>query len=206
MRCLFNFYLWWPSWRVCCQPSRRDWCQLISSSLLPAFQWVCCPVWRWLCYKSFYKMRFSNRLSIYNTLHALISVALFTMSRGHWLGQKRLKKPGQSGKGGHLGCSDGYNYNLYRPLSPIHINTEGREQMHAVLEKCANTLRFMSYENFMIWMSVFFSVRNLMSMGIVWTVNFNQPYITLRGFVDEDVHVIYYILFEKLILIHCYGK
>ena len=86
---------------------------------------------------------------------------------GHWLGQKRLKKPGQSGKGGHLGCSDGYNYNLYRPLSPIHINTEGREQMHAVLEKCANTLRFMSYENFMIWMSVFFSVRNLMSMGIV---------------------------------------
>ena len=37
-------------------------------------------------------------------------------------------------------------------------------------------------------------------------MNFNQPYITLRGFVDEDVHVIYYILFEKLILIHCYGK
>ena len=57
---------------------------------------------------------------------------------------------------GSLGCSDGYNYNLYRPLSPIHINTEGREQMHTVLEKCANTLRFMSYENFMIWMSVFF--------------------------------------------------
>ena len=37
-------------------------------------------------------------------------------------------------------------------------------------------------------------------------MNFNQPYITLRGFVDEDVHVMYYILFEKLILIHCYGN
>ena len=82
-------YLWLPSWRVCCQPSRRDWCQLISSSLLPAFQWVCCPVWRWLCYKSFYKMRFPNRLWIYNTLHALISVALFTMSRGHCTGWDR---------------------------------------------------------------------------------------------------------------------
>ena len=32
----------------------------------------------------------------------------------HWAGQKKLKKPDKSGKGGHLGCSEGFNY-LYKP-------------------------------------------------------------------------------------------
>ena len=32
----------------------------------------------------------------------------------HWQGQKKLKKPNKSGKGGHLGCSEGFNFNLYK--------------------------------------------------------------------------------------------
>ena len=34
----------------------------------------------------------------------------------HWAGQKKLKKPDKSGKGGHLGCSEGFNFNLYKPF------------------------------------------------------------------------------------------
>ena len=30
-----------------------------------------------------------------------------------WASQKKLKRPNQTGKGGHIGCSDSYNYNLY---------------------------------------------------------------------------------------------
>ena len=32
----------------------------------------------------------------------------------HWQGQNKLKKPNKSGKGGHLGCSEGFNFNLYK--------------------------------------------------------------------------------------------
>ena len=32
----------------------------------------------------------------------------------HWQGQKKLKKPNRSGKGGHLGCSESFNFNLYK--------------------------------------------------------------------------------------------
>ena len=32
----------------------------------------------------------------------------------HWQGQKKLKKPNSSGRGGHLGCSEGFNFNLYK--------------------------------------------------------------------------------------------
>ena len=32
----------------------------------------------------------------------------------HWQGQKKLKKPNSSGSGGHLGCSEGFNFNLYK--------------------------------------------------------------------------------------------
>ena len=33
-------------------------------------------------------------------------------------GKKKLKQPDRSGRGGHIGCSDGYNYNLYKPFLP----------------------------------------------------------------------------------------
>lgn len=34
-------------------------------------------------------------------------------------GQKKLKRPDRSGKGGHIGCSEGFNYNLYKRFLPI---------------------------------------------------------------------------------------
>ena len=39
------------------------------------------------------------------------------------------------GKGGHLGCSEGFNFNLYKPYLPYKVNSQGREQMHAILDK-----------------------------------------------------------------------
>ena len=36
----------------------------------------------------------------------------------YYQGQKKLKQPDRSGRGGHIGCSDGYNYNLYKPFLP----------------------------------------------------------------------------------------
>ena len=38
----------------------------------------------------------------------------FLVDGAHWQGQKKLKKPDSSSKKGHIGCSDGYNYNLYK--------------------------------------------------------------------------------------------
>jgi hypothetical protein len=70
----------------------------------------------------------------------------------HWSSQKRLRKPDRSGKGGHLGCSSGFNYNLYKPYLPNQTNSQGREQMHAILDKLVPSLRQMSYPVFMTMM------------------------------------------------------
>ena len=60
----------------------------------------------------------------------------------------------------------GYNYNIYKPQMPEYSNSEGCEEMHAILDKCADTLRSISYENFMIWLRIFFAIRNLINMGL----------------------------------------
>ncbi len=39
---------------------------------------------------------------------------LFLVDGSHWAGQKKLKKGDREGKGGHLGCSIGYNFNIYK--------------------------------------------------------------------------------------------
>ena len=44
-------------------------------------------------------------------------------------------------------------------------NSQGREQMHAVLDKLAKSLRQKNYHNFMRHMMAFFAVRNLMIMN-----------------------------------------
>ena len=33
-------------------------------------------------------------------------------------GQKKLKRPDRKGRGGHIGCSEGFNYNLYKAFLP----------------------------------------------------------------------------------------
>ena len=62
---------------------------------------------------------------------------LLTLVDGsHWNAQKKMKHPNSKGKGGHLGCSEGYNWNLYKASygKEEAVNSQGREQMHAILE------------------------------------------------------------------------
>ena len=70
----------------------------------------------------------------------------------HWMSQKKFRAHNIKGKGGHIGCSEGYNYNLYKHTLDEPVNSQGREQMHSLIEKCAESLRLMSYTNFMIFM------------------------------------------------------
>ena len=70
----------------------------------------------------------------------------------HWRAQKKFKSHNKKGKGGHLGCSEGFNWNLYKHTVDEKVNSQGREQMHSLIEKCTESLRLMSYSNFMIFM------------------------------------------------------
>ena len=54
--------------------------------------------------------------------------------------------------GGHIGCSDSFNWNLYKKHTKETVNSQGREQLHALIENCAASLRLMSYQHFMIFM------------------------------------------------------
>jgi hypothetical protein len=58
-------------------------------------------------------------------------------------------------------CSDGYNFNIYKKHFDEPVNSQGREQMHSLIDRCSQSLRQMSYRHFMIWMRVFFAVTNL---------------------------------------------
>ena len=73
----------------------------------------------------------------------------------HWQGQKKMRKADKSGRGGHLGCSEGFNFNLYKPFLPSDINSQSREQMHSELENCVRSLRQMGYKSFMTFMKFF---------------------------------------------------
>jgi hypothetical protein len=88
----------------------------------------------------------------------------FLVDGAHWQGQRRLRKPDQKGKGGHLGCSEGYNFNEYKKVLPKGINSQTREQMHSRLNPCKKTLRLMNYPNFMIWTRLWLAIDNLKLM------------------------------------------
>ena len=87
----------------------------------------------------------------------------FLVDGAHWQGQLKLKKADRSGRGGHLGCSLSYNSQEYQPHLDININTQGREQTNALIEKCAQTLRQKNYFNFMRYMKMFFAIRNMVT-------------------------------------------
>ena len=66
-------------------------------------------------------------------------------------------------------CSSGYSWSLYKENSRVaeegaRGNSQGREQMHAILDKLGRSLRQKNYYNFMHYMKTFFSIRNLMIM------------------------------------------
>ena len=85
----------------------------------------------------------------------------------HWASQKKLKKPNQTGSGGHIGCSDSFNYNIYREHLKIDFdfNSQGREQLHSKIDACCKSLRLLSYSNYMRFLYVFFGVTNLKNRG-----------------------------------------
>ena len=91
----------------------------------------------------------------------MIKYKLLLVDGAHWNGMKKLKKPNTKGKGGHLGCSSGFNFNLYKKHLQEKPNSQGREQLHALIEKCSDSLRLMNYRHFMIFMKTFFAVKNL---------------------------------------------
>ena len=94
----------------------------------------------------------------------------FLVDGCHFQGQKKLRRPdSRSGKSGHLGCSTGYNWSVYKQYSRVtedggRGNSQGREQMHSILDKLGRSLRQKNYDNFMHYMITFFSIRNLMIM------------------------------------------
>ena len=86
---------------------------------------------------------------------------LLLVDGAHWNGMKKLRKPDRTGKNGHIGCSDGFNFNLYKANLAAKPNSQGREQIHSLIEKCTESLRLMNYRHFMIFMKVFFAIKNL---------------------------------------------
>ena len=108
----------------------------------------------------------------------LLEKKLVFVDGAHWQGMKKMKKFDKSGKGGHVGyvkkkavsifliiiffsCSDGFNFNIFKKSLGQNINSQGREQMHSLIKKIAQSLRLMSYRHYMIFMYVFFAVTNL---------------------------------------------
>ena len=98
---------------------------------------------------------------ILNREAEMLQWKLLLVDGAHWNGMKKLRKPDRSGKNGHIGCSDGFNFNLYKPHLKTKPNSQGREQMHSLIAKCTDSLRLMNYRHFMIFMKVFFAVKNL---------------------------------------------
>ena len=93
---------------------------------------------------------------------------LLTLVDGsHWNAQKKMKYPNSKGKGGHLGCSEGYNWNLYKASygKEEAVNSQGREQMHAVLENLSKSMRLLNYQHFMLFLYVFFATTNIHNRG-----------------------------------------
>ena len=84
----------------------------------------------------------------------------------HWQSQKRQKKPNKKGKGGHNGCSDGFNFNEYKKYLQPGFNSQGREQMHSQLNELTKSLQQMSYLNYMTFLKVWFAMQNLKNRGI----------------------------------------
>ena len=58
---------------------------------------------------------------------------------------------------------EGLNFNIYKHNSKSKPDSQGREHLHALIEKCWDTLRLMSYRHFMKFLQMFFAVKNLSS-------------------------------------------
>ena len=86
----------------------------------------------------------------------------------HWSAQKQLEKPNQTGRGGHLGCSNSFNFNFYKKYfkNEVRINSQGREQLHSIVDASCKSLRQFNYNNYMTFLKFFFAVTNLKNRGM----------------------------------------
>ena len=59
----------------------------------------------------------------------------FLVDGCHWAGNRKMKRPDKNAKGqnGHMSCSKGYNFNIYKDKINYSVNSQSREQMHAKL-------------------------------------------------------------------------
>ena len=89
----------------------------------------------------------------------------FLVDGVHWNGHSKTQKG--TTNSGHKGCSDGFNFNLYKKHIDKNFNSQGREQTHSILSKLAPSLRNMNYVNFMIVLIRFFGYRNMFLKGIL---------------------------------------
>ena len=69
---------------------------------------------------------------------------------------------------GHLGCSRGFSGQMYKEYLHKDFNSQGRENLHSVLEMLSSSFRQMSYKSYMQSLCVFFGIRNLKNKGLIW--------------------------------------
>ena len=96
---------------------------MINSMPLPlieAFEYLCICASVYLCIE----LKLMNRGIARN-----IDECVFSMSKSK----------------GHTGCSTGFNSSLYRDTLSENLNTAGREQMHACLDKLTSSLTQMNF-------------------------------------------------------------
>ena len=67
----------------------------------------------------------------------------------------------------HKGCSQGYNSKNYRNTLPRNWNTQGREQVHSLLEQVSSSFRQTNYFSFMTLLRVFFGLTNLKNKKLI---------------------------------------
>ena len=70
----------------------------------------------------------------------------FLVDRFHWKG--------------HIGCSGGYSLDAYKHSAFKEINSQVNEQANAGLQRIKGQLAYMSFDNFMLTLSLFLAVKN----------------------------------------------
>ena len=66
----------------------------------------------------------------------------------------------------HNGCSEGFNSKNYKDSIPT-LNSQGREQIHSVIEKLSPSFRNMNEFSYMTMLRVFFGINNLKKKNIL---------------------------------------
>lgn len=84
----------------------------------------------------------------------------------HFKGHKKIKK-GYSKSPGHVGCSNGFNSELYKENFGRNFNSQGREQFHSLLQKVSTSFNNMSFSSYMTMIKVFAVMRNLKNKGVI---------------------------------------